>query len=400
MRQRAYMDYNATAPLRPEARAAALAAFETVGNPSSVHAEGRAARMLVEGARADVAALAGVKPASVIFTSGGTEAARMAFHAAKTAQGVERLIVSAIEHDAILASAGASGLPVDIAPVDTQGRLDLAGLQALLASGGKTLVALMLANNETGILQPVAEATALAHEAGALLLCDAVQAAGKIAFDFDELGVDMMLLGGHKIGAPLGVGALVLRDGLPFAALAVGGGQEMRRRSGSENVSGIAGFGAAARAAMEGLDAFTALGRLRDELEARIFESAPDAVFFGKGVERLPNTSYLAAPGLDAATVLMALDLDGVAVSAGAACSSGKIGRARVLDAMGVADELSRGAVRVSLGWSSDAADIARFVESWLRIFRRVREKGAGEHMNVNVNASPAHAPGLVAVER
>ncbi|PKQ09076.1 MAG: cysteine desulfurase [Alphaproteobacteria bacterium HGW-Alphaproteobacteria-12] len=402
MRQRAYMDYNATAPLRPEARAAVLAAFEAAGNPSSVHAEGRAAHMLVEGARADVAALAGVKPSSVIFTSGGTEAARMAFHAAKAALGVERLVVSAIEHDAILASAEASGLPVDIAPVDTQGRLDLAGLHALLAPGGKTLVALMLANNETGILQPVAEAAALAHEAGALLLCDAVQAAGKIALDFDELGVDMMMLGGHKIGAPMGVGALILRDGLPFAALAVGGGQEMRRRAGSENVSGIAGFGAAARAAIEELDAFAALGHLRDGLEARIFDIAPDAVFFGKAVERLPNTSYLAAPGLDAATLLMALDLDGVAVSAGAACSSGKIGRARVLDSMGVADKLSRGAVRVSLGWSSDAADITRFVESWSRVYRRVREKGVvrGEHMNVNVNAGPAHAPGLAAVER
>lgn len=395
--KRAYMDHNATTALRPEAKAAVLQALDVLGNPSSVHAEGRAARALLEAARRDVARLAGARPAEIVFTSGGTEAARTAIHAAKSAQGVERLIVSAVEHDAVLVSAEASGLPVEILPVDGQGKADLLALKSMLERSEKrVLVALMLANNETGVVQPVAEAVALAHQAGALLLCDAVQAAGKIPLDFSGLDADLMLLGGHKIGAPMGVGALVIREGLPFASLAVGGGQEMRRRAGSENVAGIAGFGAAARAAREGLEAFAALGRLRDSLEEKIAGRAPDAVFFGKEATRLPNTTYLSAPGLDAETLLMALDLDGVAVSAGAACSSGKIGRPRVLDAMGVPENLSRGAVRVSLGWTSDASDIDRFVESWLRVFERTR---TGTRMNASVTASAAVEAPLAAVE-
>ncbi|MEQ8282533.1 MAG: cysteine desulfurase family protein [Parvibaculum sp.] len=393
--KRAYLDHNATTPLRPAAHAAVLRALEITGNPSSVHTEGRAARALVEAARRDVAALAGAKPAEVIFTSGGTEAARMAFHAAKTAQGIERLIVSAVEHDAVLASAEASGLPVEIAPVDGNGRLDLNALASLLsASDGKVLVALMLANNETGVLQPITEAAALAHKASGLLLCDAVQAAGKVPLDFTALDADMMMLGGHKLGAPLGIGALVVREGLPFAADAVGGGQEMRRRAGSENVSGIAGFGAAARAAYDALGEFAALADLRDEMEARLTAAAPDAVFFGRGTQRLPNTSYVTAPGLDAETLLMALDLDGVAVSAGAACSSGKVGRPRVLDAMGIDPVLAKGAVRVSLGWSSAAGDVERFAESWLRAYERNRSK-----TYTDVYASGASLPRLAAVE-
>ena len=380
---RVYMDHNATAPLRPEARAAVLSALDVLGNPSSVHAEGRAARGLIEKARGEVARLAGAKPAEVIFTSGGTEAARIAFHAAKAAQGVTRLIVSAVEHEAVRASAQACGLPVETLPVDGEGRADLAALKTLLAAGeGKALVALMLANNETGVIEPVAEAARIAHEAGAHLLCDAVQAAGKIPLDFAELGADMMMLAGHKLGAPLGAGALVLREGLPFAALAVGGGQEMRRRAGSENVSGIAGFGAAAAAALAGLDEFASLARLRDRLEAEIAANAPDAVFFGKGADRLANTCYVAAPGLDAGTMLMALDLDGIAVSAGAACSSGKVDSPRVLEAMGVAPALSKGAIRVSLGWTSEAGDVDRFVASWCRAYERAKAK-----VKTNVNA-------------
>lgn len=397
--RRAYMDHNATTPLRPEARAAVLRALETIGNPSSVHAEGRAARALVERARGDVAALAGAKAAEVIFTSGGTEAARTAFHAARAAQGVERVIVSAVEHDAVQVSAEASGLPVELAPVDGEGRLDMAALGMLLAGSGKrALVALMLANNETGVVQPVAEAASLAHKTGALLLCDAVQAAGKMPIDFAALNADMLMLGGHKIGAPLGVGALIVREGLPFASLAVGGGQEMRRRAGSENVSGIAGFGAAARAAQDGLGTFAELASLRDRMEACIADVAPDAVFFGGGVERLPNTSNISAPGLDAETLLMALDLDGIAVSAGAACSSGKVGRPRILDAMGVDDDLARGAIRVSLGWSSEPADVDGFVESWSRAYARARAR-AGATVNANVTAGRAEAPRLAALE-
>lgn len=381
--RRVYMDHNATAPLRPEARAAVLAALDVLGNPSSVHAEGRAARALIEKARGEVARLVGAKPAEVIFTSGGTEAARMAFHAAKAAQGVTRLIVSAVEHEAVRASAEASGLPVSVLPVDREGRAELGALKELLAGGeGKALVALMLANNETGVIQPVADAARLAHEAGALLLCDAIQGAGKITLDFAGLGTDMMLLAGHKLGAPLGAGALVIREGLPFAAQAVGGGQELRRRAGSENVSGIAGFGAAASAALAGLRDFAALARLRDRLEAEIAANAPDAVFFGQQADRLANTCYVAAPGLDAETFLMALDLDGIAVSAGAACSSGKVGAPRVLEAMGVPDALSKGAIRVSLGWTSEESDVDRFVASWSRAYERAKAK-----MKTSVNA-------------
>ncbi|MAU60616.1 MAG: cysteine desulfurase [Parvibaculum sp.] len=393
--KRAYMDHNATTPLRPEARAAVIEALDVLGNPSSVHTEGRAARALVERARRDVASLVGARPAEIVFTSGGTEAAAMAIHAAGAALGVKRLIVSAVEHDAVLSSAEASGLPVSLLPVDREGRADMAVLEAMLAaSGGPALVALMHANNETGVLQAVAEASALAHAAGSYLLCDAVQAAGKVALDFDALGADMMMLGGHKIGAPTGVGALVVRTGLPFAARSVGGGQEARRRAGSENVSGIAGFGAAAGASINGLGA---LSLLRDELEAGIARRAPDAVFFGAGAERLPNTSYLSAPGMDAETLLMSLDLDGIAVSAGAACSSGKIGKPRVLDAMGIPDELSRGAIRVSLGWTSDKADVERFLESWLRAYERVRVRTA--NMNTGVTAGGTREVPLAAVE-
>ncbi|ABS64868.1 aminotransferase class V [Parvibaculum lavamentivorans DS-1] len=396
--KRAYMDHNATTPLRPEARAAVLRALDAIGNPSSVHMEGRAVRALVEGARAEVAALVGARPAEVIFTSGGTEAARLAFHAAKAAQGVERLIVSAIEHDAVLASAEACGLPVEIAPVDQDGQIDLAALGDLLAASDKrTLVAVMLANNETGVVQPIAEVSRLAKSTGAVFLCDAVQAAGKIAVDVSALGADMLMLGGHKIGAPMGVGALVVREDLPFAALAVGGGQERRRRAGSENISGIAGFGAAARIAQAELQTFAQLARLRDRMEAQIAEIAPDAVFPGQNVDRLPNTSCVAAPGLDAETLLMALDLDGIAVSAGAACSSGKIGRPRVLEAMGVDPDLSSGAIRVSLGWSSEPADTDRFVQSWIRVYTRVCAK-TDALVNVNVTAGRATSR-LAAVE-
>ncbi|PKQ01629.1 MAG: cysteine desulfurase [Alphaproteobacteria bacterium HGW-Alphaproteobacteria-12] len=396
--KRAYMDHNATTPLRPEAHMAVVEALNVLGNPSSVHAEGRAARALIENARRNVAALINAKPSEVIFTSGGTEAAAMAIHTAQEALAVKRLLVSAIEHDAVLSAAEASGLPVSLVPVDGDGRADLAALKGMLAAGDTpALVALMLANNETGVLQPVAEAAAMAHETGAFLLCDAVQAAGKVPVDFAALGADMMILGGHKLGAPMGAGALAVREGTAFAARSVGGGQEMRRRAGSENVIGIAGFGAAARAARETLQDFTRLAALRDRLEVRIAEVAPDAVFFGAGAERLPNTSYLSAPGLDAETLLMALDLNGIAVSAGAACSSGKIGRPRILDAMAVPEALSCGAIRVSLGWTSVAADVDRFVESWSQARNRARAKA--EKTNTSMPVGVASDTPLAAVE-
>lgn len=375
MNTRAYMDHNATAPVRPEAAAAVAHALANTGNPSSVHGEGRRAHMLIEEARVDVAALVGAKPGEVIFTSGGTEAANLALHTAKAAHGVERLIVSAIEHDCIRASAAASGLSVDILPVDSDGVADLAALEALLAKPGKALVALMLANNETGVIQRVGEATLLAHAVGALMLCDTVQAVGRIPVDLEALEADMLLLSAHKIGGPQGVGALVSRESLTFEPLLRGGGQEKRRRAGTENVPGIAGFGVAARLAADEIRVAQSMAVLRDQMEDALRAVTPDVQFFGAEAPRLANTSLFAAPGLHAETLVMALDLDGIAVSAGSACSSGKVARSHVLSAMGVADALASAAIRISLGGENTKADIDRLVVSWSRAWKRAQAK-------------------------
>lgn len=393
MATRVYMDHNATAPVLPEAADAVMRALALVGNPSSVHGEGRRAHTLIEEARADVAALVGSKPAEVIFTSGGTEAANLAIHNAKAALGIERLIVSAIEHDCVRASATATGLPVDILPVDRDGVADLGALEAMLAEPGKALVALMLANNETGVIQPVGEATLLAHAVGALVLSDTVQAAGRVPVDLETLGADMLLLSAHKIGGPQGVGALVIREGLPFEPLIRGGGQEKRRRAGTENVPGIAGFGVAARLAKAGLPSASHVDVLRDRLENTLSAVVHDLVVFGRDAARLPNTSLFAAPGLVAETLVVALDLDGLAVSAGSACSSGKVTRSHVLDAMGVAPEIAGGAIRVSLGAENTEADIDRLVTSWTRYWTRAQEKSK------NTKASAA-SPALAEVEQ
>lgn len=368
--KRAYMDHNATAPVHADAADAVARALALTGNASSVHGEGRAARALIEQARADVAALVHARPAEVVFTSGGTEAANLALHLARSALGAERLIVSAIEHDCVRAAAAAQDLPLAIAPVDADGVINLDALSRLLAAPGRAIVALMLANNETGVVQPLAEAVALAREAGALVLTDVIQAAGRMPLDFAALDVDMMLLSAHKLGGPQGVGALILRDTLPFEPLIRGGGQEMRRRAGTENLPGIAGFGVAARQARD-LSGVPRLAALRDRLEAAIREAAPDVTVFGARAPRLANTSLFAAPGLDAETLIMALDLDGIAVSAGSACSSGKVARSHVLAAMGVKDVLARGAIRVSLGSGNTEEDIDRLAASWSRFVKR-----------------------------
>ncbi len=375
MKTRAYMDHNATAPVRPQVAAAVARALTFTGNPSSVHGEGRRAHMLIEEARVDVAALVGAKPTEVIFTSGGTEAANLAIHSAKAALGVERLIVSAIEHDCVRASAAASGLPVDILPVDSDGVADLGALEALLAKPGKALVALMLANNETGVIQRVGEATLLAHAVGALVLCDTIQAVGRVSVNLEALEADMLLLSAHKIGGPLGVGALVIREGLAFEPLIRGGGQEKRRRAGTENIPGIAGFGIAARQAVAQIPAAQAIATLRDDMENALRAVAPDVQFFGANAPRLANTSLFAASGLDAETLVMALDLDGIAVSAGSACSSGKVARSHVLSAMGVADALASAAIRISLGAENTKADIDQLVFSWSRAWKRAQTK-------------------------
>lgn len=363
-----YLDWNATAPARPEAIEAVARVMAQVGNASSVHRFGRAARKIVEDAREQVAALVGADPANVIFTSGGTEANNLALRGC----GDRRLIVSAVEHGAVLAPALLRDPRAVILPVDERGVVRLDALeQALRESEKPALVSVMRANNETGVLQPVAEVVELAHRHGALVHCDAVQAAGKIPFNIKELGVDLASLSAHKLGGPQGVGALVLREDMPLDAQNVGGGQERGRRSGTENVAGLAGFGAAAQAAREHLAEYARVAELRDDLERRTAIIAQDRRIVGAGAERLPNTSCLTMPGVKAETQVMALDLEGVAVSAGSACSSGKVSASHVLQAMGLPDEEALTAIRVSLGWSTTPADIDRFVAAWRTVFER-----------------------------
>jgi cysteine desulfurase len=363
-----YLDYNATAKVRPEAIAAMARALEAGGNPSSVHAAGRAARARVEAARGEVARLAGVQPGSVTFVSGGTEADALAIESAKAA-GVTRVIVSVTEHEAVAEAAKASGLPVEQWPTDKRGLADLEWLaQALRGGGRRALVCLMLANNETGVIQPIAEAAALTRAADGWLHVDAVQAAGKIGIDFNALGADTMALSAHKIGGPQGVGALVAGPRAVISARQHGGGQERGRRGGTENVPGIAGFGAAATASLAGLADMAAQAAWRDNFAARVVQSG--AVVIGAGAPRLPQTLCFATPGFASDLQVMGLDLAGVMVSAGAACSSGKVKASRVAEAMGLT-ELAPYVLRVSGGWATTAEDWAACGDAWELIFAR-----------------------------
>ena len=364
-----YLDWNATAPLRQEARAALAAALEACGNPSSVHRRGRAARRMVEAARTAVAALAGALPDEVVFLSGGTEANHLALIGA----GRARILVSAVEHDSVLRAVPEA----ERIPVDKDGRVLLAGLEERLAADGvPALVSVMLANNETGVIEPVAEIAAIAHARGALFHCDAVQAAGKVPLDLAATGADFLSLSAHKLGGPPGVGALIVRDGIELDPMLRGGAQERRRRAGTENLPGIAGFAAAARVAAAEIEAYDRVRQLRDALEAEIARLAPEAVVFGADVPRLPNTSAIAMPGMPAETQVIALDLEGVMVSAGAACSSGKVTPSHVLEAMGAGADLARSAIRVSLGWCTTEADIAHFLDAWTGLYRRRGSRG------------------------
>jgi cysteine desulfurase len=360
---RTYLDHNASSPLRAAARAAMLEALEATGNPSSVHGEGRRVRAIIDTAREQVAALVGAKPSEVVFTSGATEA-----NNAVMAGGWKAICVSAIEHDSVLAPARASGAKVIALPAGAAGVVDLqqvAGPLAHAVSGGvRTLLSVMLANNETGVVQPVAEAAALAREHGLALHVDAVQGPGRLPINFAELGADTLVISAHKLGGPRGVGALIVRDGVNLASFIKGGGQERRRRGGTENVGGIAGFGAAAaEVANEG--AVPRMQALRDKLEAGVMAATPNAVIVGRGAARIANTSCIAVPGRLAETIVIKLDLLGVAVSAGAACSSGKVGANGVLEAMGLGAEVARSAVRISLGPQTNDDDIAAFLAAW-----------------------------------
>ena len=365
-----YLDYNATAPVRPEAAEAVARALSIGGNPSSVHARGRAARALVEEARSEVARLAGVDQADIVFTSGGTEANALAIEGAVAAGGIHRLIVGATEHDSIGETAKATGLPVEVWPVDANGVADLDWLERRLAgwsaAAGRPFVALMAANNETGVIQPVAAAAQLIHAAGGTLHVDAVQAAAKIALG--GLGADTLALSAHKLGGPQGIGALALAPRAGLRRRLHGGGQERGLRAGTENVPGIAGFAAAAKAALHDLDDVQIQASWRDTAAARL--KAVGARIAGEGAARLSNTLCLAAPDWSSALQVMALDLEGVMVSAGSACSSGKVKPSGVLTAMGYGT-LADGALRASGGWATTEEDWRRFTEVWLAAHAR-----------------------------
>lgn len=375
-----YLDHNATTAIRPEAQAALLESLGTPANPSSVHGFGRAARARMQAARGQVAALVGAEPAEVVFTSGGTEANNLALLQVPSAS----VIVSALEHDSVLAPAAAlaeSGRPVFTCPALPDGRIDLAALAILLEQAPRpALLALMAANNETGVIQPLAEAVALVRAVGGMVLVDAVQAAGKIPLDFARLGVEMLSLSAHKLGGPTGVGALILRGDMPLTGRQKGGGQELGRRAGTENLPGIVAFGAAANAARfdlaayaAGLDltAYGAVAEIRDRLESLILAEAPDTPIYGKSAPRLPNTSCIGMPGVEAELQVMAFDLEGIAVSAGSACSSGKMKPSHVLLAMGLDEAAARQAIRISFGRDSKPEDAERAAAAWLKLWRR-----------------------------
>ncbi len=372
MTDRVYLDWNATTPLRDEARRAIADALDLSGNASSVHAEGREARKWIERARAAVALAAGAVPRSVVFTSGGTEANALALaRGLRRGSGpaAERLLVSAIEHASVISGGRFLQEQIEMIRVTPAGVVDLDHLRQLLLDRPPALVSIMLANNETGAIQPVAAAAEIVHDAGGLLHVDAIQAFGKIKLALSELGADLLTLSAHKIGGPKGVGALILSDGLSgLEPLLRGGGQELSRRAGTENVAGIAGFGAAATTAMAGLKAESRrLEDLRERLEQGLRQTG-NTVIFSDSVQRLPNTTLFTVPGLKAETAVIGFDLAGIAVSSGSACSSGKVQPSHVLEAMGFDGEIAKGAVRLSMGWSTQDADIDRCLEAWRRL--------------------------------
>jgi len=373
---RAYLDWNATTPVHPAAKAAVVAALDCLGNPSSVHAEGRAARAMMEQARAEVAALVGGEAENVVFTSGATEAANALFRAGlsgccgKDIAGNPRPVVSAIEHAAVIAAAGPEAAVV---PVDGRGIVDVDALEAMLAAGGPALVAIQIANNETGVVQDIPALAGIVHASGGAVIVDAVQGPGKLPIEFAALDADAIVLSAHKFGGPKGVGAIVFRDSRTRLARAFigGGGQERGQRGGTENLSGIAGMGAAARAVLEAREVPHKMIQLRDEFESRLNRLAEDVVIVGQGAARLVNTTCFAVPGLAAEKALIAFDLDGVAVSSGSACSSGKVKASHVLAAMGQPEWVKAGAIRVSIGPATEWNELERCLSSLERQLAR-----------------------------
>ena len=370
MNGQVYLDYNATVPALPEVVKAVTAAMEHAGNASSVHTWGREARKLVEDARDKLAKLIDARASQIIFTGGGSEANNLALKGC----GLDAVLVSAIEHDSVL-NAMSNNRPVS---VDSDGVLDLQALEFALSSTDRpAIVSVMLANNETGVIPPIAEAAEIASKHNALIHCDAIQALGKIDVDWQDLNVDFLSLSAHKVGGPQGVGALVINEDVALDAMIKGGGQERGRRAGTENVAGIVGLGVAARLAAGALDDFARLAELRDALESRVRAIAPEVTVFGEGAARLPNTAKFTMPGVSSETQVIAMDLAGICISAGSACSAGKVEPPYVLTAMGVADDLAVTAVRVSLGWASRPEHIDRFVAAWDELYRRAGARAA-----------------------
>ena len=372
MPDRVYLDWNATTPLRPEARQAMEVAWDMAGNPSSVHAEGRQARRLIEDARAAISGAVGARPQDLVFTSGGTEANALALTPGLrrgVGEPAQRLLVSAIEHTSVLSGGRFPPEAIGTIRVTGSGLIDIDDLRRLLAVGQPALVSVMLANNETGALQPVGEVADIVHEAGGLLHVDAIQALGKIPFDIKSLRADLITFSAHKVGGPKGVGALVLAEDMQgLEPLLRGGGQELGRRAGTENVAGIAAFGAATTAAMAALAGdISRLHALRERLENGLQQTSGMIVFSAE-VPRLPNTTLFTVPGLKAETAVIGFDLGGIAVSSGSACSSGKVQPSHVLAAMGFGKELAQGAVRLSMGWSTSEADIDLTLEAWRKL--------------------------------
>ena len=366
----AYLDWNATAPVRPEAAAAVGAALNAIGNPSSVHRAGREARRVLNDARDAVAALVNARADEIVFTSGGSEANALALAGFPG----RRLLISAIEHDSVRGNAAEA----EIIPALADGRVDLDALDRMLAADARpALVSIMFANNETGVVQDVAEIARIAHRHNALYHCDAIQAAGKIAVDFAALDIDLTTLSAHKLGGPMGSGALVVRGGLALRPSLRGGGQERRLRAGTE-IFPASRVSARLRARRKHCsNIYADIAKLRDQAQERLCALAPDAAVFGADAPRLPNTLSIAMPNVASSTQVIALDLAGVMVSAGSACSSGKVTRSHVLDAMGVAPALAESAIRISLGWSTGAEDIDQLVDAWGALYARTRASAA-----------------------
>ena len=381
MSTRVYLDHNATSPLRPQARAAMLSALDSVGNPSSVHAEGRAAKALLEDSRAAVATAVGGPRRGVVFTSGATEAASLALSPMLRRESdeapIDLLLIGAGEHLCVLQGHRFPPDAVATIPLTPEGVISLGALEKTLErrSDARTMLALQAVNNETGVIQPVAEAAALIHAGNGVVVCDAVQSVGRLETTFATTDADILFFSSHKLGGPMGVGALAFRDESLHleAPLLRGGGQEFGRRAGTENIAGIAGFAAALAAATAELAEEAArLADLRDALERQVLKVAPDARFYGSKAPRAPNASAFAIPGLAPRTMLMALDLENVALSAGSACSSGKMAESHVLAAMGAAD---REALRASFGWSSTREDVEEFGKVLARVVDRMRSR-------------------------